>query len=73
MELTLKFAGLFDDTISDHRASIKDIKHPVFLPRSGVAGVLEINAVDGGLLSVQDARIEVALDGKIVCLSMALC
>lgn len=70
MELTLKFAGLFDNTPNDHGTPVKDIAYPVFLPRSGVAGVLEINTVDGGLLSVQDARIEIALDGKNLCASL---
>lgn len=64
MELKLKFASLFDGAQQEQEiVECRDIRHPVFLPKSGVAGTLEITKVENDLLGAQDTRIEISLEG----------
>lgn len=58
----------FNDFFRDRAASIvnrSDVTTPTFLVQSGVVGDLKIKDVQENLLSAQDARIEVKLEGML--------
>lgn len=63
MHLSFQFNDFFRDRTTV-LADRSDVKTPTFLVQSGVVGDLKIKDAQENLLSAQDARIEVKLEGE---------
>lgn len=69
MQLSFQFADFFRDRRNEGGATRSGIKTPTFLVQTGVVGDLKIKDLKENLLDDNDARIEVALEGKQESLS----